>query len=749
MAEKDYKSYTENYNLIKPGDLEKYDIEEVTRTNADIIDAELNKHEIAIKNLHNYDDTSIKKDIQSLEKAQQTCDVLINKKVSIEEGKGLSTNDFNNEYKQKLDELKNYDDTEVVQELEKLQQENTELKKTQDDMIEKQLNKQSEVDTSLIVKDTDEFYGKLSIYGRQRQEKRAGINLIDVGKLKAVTKNGINFTPNEDGSININGTATNDTSYFLRDGTLALGIYTYKCFGLPDNLYANCWYCGNAYGEAVKKITSNAENRNYAIELKIPAETTLNVTIEPMLIAGEYTAETFPEYEQFGVMPSLNYSSEIEAVGDKKYVIESGSIEGQEGINIVNQQRLRTKDFIRKAYKQIEVNANGIDKVALFEYDKDKKYIKSNSWRAVPATFELSDNTAFFKYAFRKNDNSNLSVDMITNLEDSNKYIEISTSNKNMYDESKITKGILISVTGTSSNNSHFNLSDFIKVRNSTTYTFSRDEPEKAESQFLVLEYDVQKNFIKRQGNVRNNTNKLTFTTNENTKFVRLQYRVDYAYTDLQFEEEESRTDYIKHRGQTLIMPIQQKMFEGDTFEKIDGVWYEKHNWLELVLDEEKINKLTEQNTDTTGMYRYLYKLTENVSITDKTHAQGYCTHYSMTASSGTYKKEKGFAVSRSTSDKKMYLCIYDEGETLEEFKTKIANKEIKFYLQLEEPLLLKCTAEQSAILDKIDTYKDGTIITTDNDLCKISLRYKEDYDKRITALEKQINTATEVAESE
>ena len=63
--------------------------------------------------------------------------------------------------------------------------------------------------------------------------------------------------------------------------------------------------------------------------------------------------------------------------------------------------------------------------------------------------------------------------------------------------------------------------------------------------------------------------------------------------------------------------------------------------------------------------------------------------------------------------------------------------------------LLLKCTSEQCKILDKIDTYKDGTIITTDNDLCKISLRYKEDYDKRITALEKQINTATEVAESE
>ena len=72
MAEKDYKSYTENYNLIKPGDLEKYDIEEVTRTNADIIDAELKKHEVAIKNLHNYDDTEVKKNIEDLKKAQQS-----------------------------------------------------------------------------------------------------------------------------------------------------------------------------------------------------------------------------------------------------------------------------------------------------------------------------------------------------------------------------------------------------------------------------------------------------------------------------------------------------------------------------------------------------------------------------------------------------------------------------------------------------------------------------------------------------
>lgn len=61
--------YTSNYNLIKPNGSESYDIEEVTNINADIIDTELfNKQEK-------------------------------------EAGKGLSTNDFTNEYKKKVDAL--------------------------------------------------------------------------------------------------------------------------------------------------------------------------------------------------------------------------------------------------------------------------------------------------------------------------------------------------------------------------------------------------------------------------------------------------------------------------------------------------------------------------------------------------------------------------------------------------------------------------------------------------------------------
>ena len=64
-------NYTENYNLIKPTKNEQYDIEDVTNTNMDIIDAELIN--------------CIKKD----------------------GNKVLSQNDFTDEYKKKVDEIKN------------------------------------------------------------------------------------------------------------------------------------------------------------------------------------------------------------------------------------------------------------------------------------------------------------------------------------------------------------------------------------------------------------------------------------------------------------------------------------------------------------------------------------------------------------------------------------------------------------------------------------------------------------------
>lgn len=91
--------YTTHYNLKKPAKNENYNID-VANQNNDIIDEKLYG------------------------------------KVDKKAGKDLSTNDFTNEYKKKLDTLKNYDDAEVIKQITsfneragKVEEANTEISK--------------------------------------------------------------------------------------------------------------------------------------------------------------------------------------------------------------------------------------------------------------------------------------------------------------------------------------------------------------------------------------------------------------------------------------------------------------------------------------------------------------------------------------------------------------------------------------------------------------------------------------------
>ena len=74
--------YTKNLRLIKPGKLENYNVD-VANTNNEIIDQAFGEKQDKVA------------------------------------GKGLSTNDFTDAYKQKLDRLENYDDTDVKERIER------------------------------------------------------------------------------------------------------------------------------------------------------------------------------------------------------------------------------------------------------------------------------------------------------------------------------------------------------------------------------------------------------------------------------------------------------------------------------------------------------------------------------------------------------------------------------------------------------------------------------------------------------
>lgn len=176
------------------------------------------------------------------------------------------------------------------------------------------------------------------VSGMYKQETTKGINLINVNEQLNNTINRITKQNNKDGSLTLTGTATAETKIQLRTGTLKEGKYTYKCFGNPTDCVTNIYYVGNIVGEDTRIFTVSANStNNYVFMYIIPEGTTINVTIKPMLVNGEYTADTFPDFEPFtGGNPSPNsdYLQEIEQV---------------ESVNFVNTRKnILPSDFIGK-----------------------------------------------------------------------------------------------------------------------------------------------------------------------------------------------------------------------------------------------------------------------------------------------------------------------------------------------------------------------------------------------------------------
>lgn len=498
------------------------------------------------------------------------------------------------------------------------------------------------------------------------------------------------------------------------------------------------------------------------------------------------------EFEQYGVMPSLDYPSEIQSVGDVKYNLELGTILAVNGGNADNNARVRIKEYIKVVPgAECIIDAEGIDEVVVFEYDKDKKYLFRVGWEKIPYTFNLSENTRYIRYIFRKKDNSVLTVDSVKDKSKHLRSVEITTSNKNVLDIQKnvhaelngitadIDDGGIITLNGTATNAVYLKLYDDNQIFAVSTvwntkklakgnWTFSsrlvqgeinttantsayvRSKATGADAVEYAMLYRVLNAKEKQK----------SFTLEDDTKaviYLWIGKDVTFNNVKLQFQLElDALSEYTTHRGETLTMPIQSKMFEGDTFEQIGDVWYEKHCKKEKTITGNDIQSVSSNNrvffkiSSVPGFKKiseefYYGNIDKN---TIESNVATSLTGHSLTWLA-TAKKGDWISSWNNPNDTNGFVLRTDkEFATKEEAIIYFNENPFTVVYELLEIEYIKCTEEQCKILDKIDTYKDGTIITTDNDLCKIQLRYKQDLEKRITALEKQIATQT-VAESE
>ncbi|MDE6789823.1 MAG: hypothetical protein K2J47_10985, partial [Ruminococcus sp.] len=207
-------------------------------------------------------------------------DSLISSKVDKVSGMGLSTNDFMNADKSKLDGLSNYDDTEVKAE---------------------------------IVNTVEQTALNRSTLGYQRK------NLL-MNNCRAITKNGVTATVNADGSISLSGSNTFGSPFMiyanLQTGA-ATGQYVDNKKFLPNgkyilsgsksgvNLQVRLAEIENSEGELV--ASSNGGETAFTVTdahkyvwsrilIRTNADFGEGITIYPMIRSAEITDDTYEPY---------------------------------------------------------------------------------------------------------------------------------------------------------------------------------------------------------------------------------------------------------------------------------------------------------------------------------------------------------------------------------------------------------------------------------------------------------------------
>lgn len=283
--------YTENYNLKKPKQTESYNVDEANSNN-DIIDKTL------------------------FEKQDK------------ETGKGLSTNDFTNLYKKKLDLLFNYDDTSIKKEIESLDERKVDVKDFEKLAEENEFLRENQLygktsGRNINLQDSAKAHVNLKLKGSTNQATRSGKNLLNVTATSRTYSEGITITVNKDKSITISGTNTSTKTMLCRladDFVLSAGDYTLsnKNSSVKNNSGFIFYDDGNNFPRTNISNATFTKDTTIKPYLKINAGVTVNnQTIYPMILKGTYTEETIPEYEQYGASPSPDYPAKIENVEGK------------------------------------------------------------------------------------------------------------------------------------------------------------------------------------------------------------------------------------------------------------------------------------------------------------------------------------------------------------------------------------------------------------------------------------------------
>lgn len=679
--------------------------------------------------------------------------------------------------------------------IEELQAENLEIKAENERLREdiKSIATIGEASGENIhLEDSSDARCELEICGNHQQDTREGYNQFKITSTQTQSA-GVTITKIDESSVSYQGTTAGMFTHMLVE-------YDGKGLEITKQMYLKAF--GNLTNAilSVKLIKNGKTESSYlrvSPDLILSAGDVLQqIYVQQqntgILISGtlqvlltDYENKDKP-YEQYGASPSIDFLSELKAVGDDINILNDtifarkGYHSGMVGATIqkVNTTiRLLTDEDINVISNKDITISLGTDKdlkYNVFEIDENDVIIKNNmSSNNKDKTIKLQENTKKISLMLMWQDaNKTIILEDIkdckikiaygTSINNYSSYncgsAKVDIVNKNIFKEISNKKDI---------KKAYFNIiGGILNIKKGEICIISFDTNNNQGGLYLnediflfqgnySVTCDGKRHYLIGKVKDQINTNVTILKTNKETTN---NYDISNVLVT-KYDASNVDTKYIKHQEQSYLVDVQQPMFEGDKFIKTDGKWYEKHcvkTEIMLTFPTTNIevcgtfaNFQTNRNIAFAVVKNDL-KITNvrNDILCDKLKAKDNSMWGGKEEGIQTYINSNKFMISIPFEDiEKNFgeeLTINNYSQAFRKYIND--NGPFKIYYLLEEPELVECTEAQNKVLDEIyskaHTYKNITNISAESAEVNpiICLKYLKDPETEHNKLQAQID---------
>lgn len=679
--------------------------------------------------------------------------------------------------------------------IEELQAENLEIKAENERLREdiKSIATIGEASGENIhLEDSSDARCELEICGNHQQDTREGYNQFKITSTQTQSA-GVTITKIDESSVSYQGTTAGMFTHMLVE-------YDGKGLEITKQMYLKAF--GNLTNAilSVKLIKNGKTESSYlrvSPDLILSAGDVLQqIYVQQqntgILISGtlqvlltDYENKDKP-YEQYGASPSIDFLSELKAVGDDINILNDtifarkGYHSGIVGATIqkVNTTiRLLTDEDINVISNKDITISLGTDKdlkYNVFEIDENDVIIKNNmSSNNKDKTIKLQDNTKKISLMLMWQDaNKTIILEDIkdckikiaygTSINNYSSYncgsAKVDIVNKNIFKEISNKKDI---------KKAYFNIiGGILNIKKGEICIISFDTNNNQGGLYLnediflfqgnySVTCDGKRHYLIGKVKDQINTNVTILKTNKETTN---NYDISNVLVT-KYDASNVDTKYIKHQEQSYLVDVQQPMFEGDKFIKTDGKWYEKH-----CVKTEIMLTFPTTNIEVCGTFanfqtnrNIAFAVVKNDLKITNVRNDILCDKLKTKDNSMWGGKEEGIQT-YINSNKFMISIPFEDieknfGEELtinnysQAFRKYINdNGPFKIYYLLEEPELVECTETQNKVLDEIynkaHIYKNITNISAESAEVNptLNIKYLKDAETEHNKLQAQID---------